>query len=229
MSQSMRSGGWLTVVVGAVAVVGVAVVTWRFGPGLWGREANSQSPAAAPAGKPGAEGKRGSTEKTGAVAPPLDDKNAVASVPGTGISATGAAADASRAVVPVGPEQRTLDITFDHIRFSMDDPKSRLFQRTMLTDKIERLAGRAVRIRGYILPTSRTTLKQFVLVRDNMECCFGDGAALYDCILVEMADGQTTRFTIRPVAVEGTFTIREMVGPDGKHLAIYHLTATSVE
>ena len=54
------------------------------------------------------------------------------------------------------------------------------------------------------------------------------GAALYDCIYVEMQPGQTAEYSIRPVAVEGTFGIKEIVGPDGRHLAIYHLEGESV-
>ena len=68
-----------------------------------------------------------------------------------------------------------------------------------------------------------------MLVRDNQECCFGPGAALYDCIFVEMQPGETAEFSIRPVAVEGTFDIQEILGPDGKHLAIYHLVGESVQ
>jgi hypothetical protein len=40
--------------------------------------------------------------------------------------------------------------------------------------------------------------------------------------LVEMKPGNTADFTIRPIAVEGIFNIREFV-VDGKHLAIYQM------
>ena len=69
-------------------------------------------------------------------------------------------------------------------------------------------------------------LTQFVLVRDNLECCFGPGAALFDCILVHMTPGNTAEFSIRPIAVEGVFSLEEVLGPDGNHLAIYRLDAT---
>jgi hypothetical protein len=99
----------------------------------------------------------------------------------------------------------------------------------MLTKKIEDLAGKPVRIRGYILPSfQQTGLTQFVLVRDNQACCFGPGAALYDCIVVEMKPGKSTDFNLYPVAVEGTFTINELQDPDGKALAIYHLDGDDV-
>ena len=100
----------------------------------------------------------------------------------------------------------------------------------MLPEAIEAMEGQRIRIRGYILPTpQKRGIKQFVLVRDNQECCFGPGAAIYDCILVEMEPGNTAEFSIRPVAVEGTFGIQEIRGPDGTHLAIYHLDAESVQ
>jgi hypothetical protein len=122
---------------------------------------------------------------------------------------------------------RPYDKTFDDIRFDIQpgDP----FHREMLPEKIESLVGQRIRIRGYILPTAQKRgIKQFVLVRDNQECCFGPGAALYDCILVEMQGGATAEFSIRPIAVEGTFDIQEVKGLDGTHLAIYHLSAESV-
>jgi len=119
------------------------------------------------------------------------------------------------------------EITFDTIKFDID--KGEPFERSMLTKSIERLDGARVRIRGYMLPSfQQSGIKQFVLVRDNMECCFGPGAALYDCIVVEMQGDQTCDFSVRPIAVEGAFTVREFKGPDDTHLAIYHLEGERV-
>lgn len=120
------------------------------------------------------------------------------------------------------------DITFDDIKFEME--KGTPFERTMLTEKIEKLAGKKIKIRGYMLPSfQQKGIRQFVLVRDNMECCFGPGAALYDCIIIEMAAGKSTQFTVRPIAVEGQFKVKELLGPDGKHLAIYEMVGESVK
>jgi hypothetical protein len=121
------------------------------------------------------------------------------------------------------------DRTFDDIRFDMKLGEA--YRRDMLTPAIEALSGQRVRIRGYILPTAQKRgITQFVLVRDNQECCFGPGAALYDCIFVEMRPGNTAEYSIRPVAVEGTFGINEIVDPqDGKYLAIYHIDGESVQ
>jgi hypothetical protein len=123
---------------------------------------------------------------------------------------------------------RSYDKTFDDLRFDIQpgDP----FHRSMLPEQIASMDGQRIRIRGFILPTpQKRGIKTFVLVRDNQECCFGPGAALYDCILVQMQPGKTAEFSIRPVAVEGVFSIDEVRGPDGTHLAIYRVDAESVK
>jgi len=121
----------------------------------------------------------------------------------------------------------TKDVTFDDIK--LDLKKGEPFDAKFLTDKVKALDGKAIRIRGYILPSfQQTGIQQFVLVRDNMECCFGPGALLHDCVLVKMVPPATADFTVRPVSAQGTFSIREFKGPDGKHLAIYFLEAVDV-
>jgi hypothetical protein len=116
------------------------------------------------------------------------------------------------------------DATFDDVK--LDLKKDEPFKKTALTAKVKELDGKWIKIRGYILPSFQDTgIKQFVLMRDNMECCFGKGAALHDCILVEMLDDATTTFTVRPVTVIGKFTIKEVVDAEGKQLAIYRLDA----
>jgi hypothetical protein len=123
------------------------------------------------------------------------------------------------------------DLTFDDIKFGIE--KGEAFDRKMLTPGIEELNKKTVRIRGYILPASvfqQAGIEEFVLVRDNMECCFGPGAALYDCIIVQMEKGKTAEFTTRPVAVRGRFEIKEYKYPDSEeHYAIYRMTAVEVK
>lgn len=131
--------------------------------------------------------------------------------------------------VAIAAENPTLlDKTFDDVKFDIEPDSP--FERSMLTEGIRALDGQRMRIRGYILPTAQKRgIKQFVLVRDNQECCFGPGAALYDCILVNMEPGETTEFTVRPVAVEGVFTVDEFYGPNDEiPLAIYRLKGARV-
>ena len=136
------------------------------------------------------------------------------------------------AVAPL-PDQPTpstalRDISFDDIKLDMQ--KGDPFTRDLLPTRVTALENSRVRIRGYILPSfQQTGLTQFVLVRDNMECCFGPGALLHDCVVVRMVPGKTAIFSVRPVAVTGTFRVQELRGPDGRHLAIYALDGETVE
>ena len=138
-----------------------------------------------------------------------------------------AAAPAGPAPSASKPSGAIRDISFDDIKFDME--KGAPFTRDLLPERVTALEQERIRIRGYILPSfQQTGLSQFVLVRDNMECCFGPGAALYDCVVVRMQPGKTGNFSIRPVAVEGTFRLEELRGPDGRHLAIYALEGEGV-
>ena len=116
----------------------------------------------------------------------------------------------------------TLDLTFDDIKFEME--KGTKFERSMLTKDIEDLNKRKVRIKGFIKPSySISGITRFVFVRDNQECCFGPGAALYDCVMVILKKGEETDYTVRPVTVEGEFRIKEYIGPDKNIWAIYYM------
>ena len=125
-------------------------------------------------------------------------------------------------------QDRTLDITFDDLTFKME--KDETFKRSMLTDEIRALEGKHIKIRGFMQPAfKRSGIKTFVFVRDNQECCFGPGAALYDCMIVKMKRGTSTTFKVRSFAVEGEFDLKEYEGPDGKTWAIFRLNDASIE
>ena len=130
------------------------------------------------------------------------------------------------------------EINFDDLKFELE--KDQPFDDSLLTDEIRELEGTTVKLRGYILPStlfSETNISQFVLVRDNQECCFGPGAALFDCVMVEMVPGETTDFVTRPVTVEGKFVIdtESYRYPPGysptkaTHLAVFRIEGEAVQ
>jgi len=123
------------------------------------------------------------------------------------------------------------DISFDDLVFDIE--KDGKYVPVMLTDAIRDLDGQTVKLRGFILPSTlfrETNIDEFVLVRDNQECCFGPGAALYDCVVVNLVGGVTTDFTTRPVTVTGKFKLKEYKYPDDSgHFAIFNLEGTKVE
>ena len=130
------------------------------------------------------------------------------------------------------------EINFDDLKFDIE--KDAPFDVSMWTKRLKTIYGKSVKLRGYILPSSTYQLKgftAFVLVRDNQECCFGPGAALYDCVYVKMVDGNTADFTTRPVTVEGKFVLDPESykypggkGPDGQtHLAVFRIAGIKVK
>jgi hypothetical protein len=113
-------------------------------------------------------------------------------------------------------------ITFDDIKFDME--KGQKFTRDLLTNAINELAGRRLQLKGFIRPSNRQKgLSKFIFVRDDKECCFGPTAAIYDCVLVSLADGESCDFTVRPITVEGDFFLKEFDGPDGRVWAVYRM------
>ncbi len=113
-------------------------------------------------------------------------------------------------------------ITFDDLKFDLK--KGEKFRRDLLTDSINQLAGERLRLKGFIRPSiKRKGLTKFIFVRDNKECCFGPGAALYDCVLVSLAKGEKSDYTVRPITVEGDFFLKEFEGPDGRVWAVYRM------
>jgi hypothetical protein len=125
------------------------------------------------------------------------------------------------------------EITFDDLKFEIE--KGAPFKSEMLTEENKELDKKTWKIRGFILPTtlfSKSNIREFVLVRDNQECCFGPGAALYDCIMVTMAPGKSINFSTRVVAVKGVLEIdtKSFLYPDSEeHYAIYKMTAEEVK
>src|SRR6056297_2068831 len=164
-------------------------------------------------------------------------------------SASGEAGDSARTVDdqdrPLAEDRKSSearlakgDINFDDLQFDIE--KDEAFDQEKLNDRVKSLKGKTVKLRGYILPSTlfrMSNIDQFVLVRDNQECCFGPRAALYDCVMVKMVGGNTTDFVTRPVTVEGTFKIDTESyrypggrGPGGaSHLAIFQIDGVQVK
>ncbi len=171
---------------------------------------------------------------------PAESRVASPQRPATAATETGSGAAGDRAQedaatsVPAKPavvaagDGKVREITFDDLKLPLE--KGEPFDRAILPPAVDALQGQQVRIRGYILPSfQQRGITQFVLVRDNMECCFGPGALLHDCVVVRMRPGKSADFSIRPVAVAGSFRIEELKGPDGKHLAVYAIDGDAVE
>ncbi len=120
------------------------------------------------------------------------------------------------------------ELSFDDLKFDIE--KGAEFKESMLTEGLKKLDGQKVRLRGFVRPGFKQSgIKNFVLVRDNQECCFGPGAALYDCVMVKMSEDQAIEFTVRPITVVGTMQLKKYIGKDKKVWAIFRLNDTRLE
>ena len=120
------------------------------------------------------------------------------------------------------------DLSFDDLVFEMEETED--FEREMLTEEINSYDGTQIRLRGFIRPTTRQNgITKFIFVRDNKECCFGPGAALFDCVLVRLAEDESTEYTVRPITIRGEFLISEFHGPDDRVWAVYRMKNAIVE
>lgn len=140
--------------------------------------------------------------------------------------------DGRERVVPTGPpptdREGRLELTFDDLSFEME--KGGKFERSMLTERIKKFHGEEVRLRGFIRPSFRQSkIEKFVFVRDDKECCFGPGAAIYDNALVSLKKGTQTDYTVRPVVVVGQLYLKEYETPDGMVLSIYRIKQGEIE
>ena len=94
--------------------------------------------------------------------------------------------------------------------------------------EIAALAGKQVFIKGYVRPGSQRTISgEFLLVRDNNECCFGeiDKVKYYDQLQVKLTGNQTASFDLRLYRVGGTLMINPANLGRGPEFPVYSLVA----
>jgi hypothetical protein len=125
-------------------------------------------------------------------------------------------------VLPTRDPSQLQDITFDDLKINME--ADRVFDRSMLTDRVEQLDGCRVRIRGFVFPGvfQQEGIEKFPMVM-NTQCKFGPGGQAHHIIMVDMVAGQTVNFTVRPLTLEGRLTLKPLEGPDGNTWALYHM------
>ena len=86
--------------------------------------------------------------------------------------------------------------------------------------------GHRVFIKGYVYPGKQTSgIKQFVLCRDNGDCCFGGQPRLTDRIMVNLEGPLALEYSTRLRHLAGTFHVEPGRAVDGLGGAIYHLDA----
>lgn len=118
----------------------------------------------------------------------------------------------------------------DHERINYDmlqpDP---LASNQIVPPSAEKLDGKKVFIKGYVYQPNNggvfTGLKEFVLVRDKGQCCFGGDPKLTDMILVKLKGKLTAEFNMRVIKLAGVFHVSPAGGMHGLGPVVYQLDA----
>ena len=97
----------------------------------------------------------------------------------------------------------------------------------MVPDTARTMDGRNVLLKGYIYPGKQQTgITQFLLVRDQGDCCFGGNPKITDRVLVQLKDPSHPKgidFSSRLTKIAGRFVIRPMGAPGMDGGVLYHL------
>ncbi len=97
-----------------------------------------------------------------------------------------------------------------------------------IPEKVKELNGKIVNITGFMLPIDFDSgvVKSFMLLNNQMGCCFGIMPRVNDFVYVEMPEGKSTKYmTDIPLRVTGRFEVvnENLVG------GLYSMTADKVE
>lgn len=124
---------------------------------------------------------------------------------------------------------------YTRISFGMFKPDELdLRSRKFTPDEIVALEGKKVFIKGYIRPDSlavRKNAKQFLLVRDNNQCCFGDASKVkyYDQIAVAMQGKLNVDYSAGLFRMGGTLHIHPQSLGRGPDAPVFSLQADYVK
>jgi hypothetical protein len=98
------------------------------------------------------------------------------------------------------------------------DPPTAIPESAITTD------GKLVLLKGYMYPgKEQRGISQFLLVRDQGDCCFGGNPKITDRVLVQLADRQGIDFTPRLVKIAGRFAVRPTGVSALEGGVLYHL------
>lgn len=96
---------------------------------------------------------------------------------------------------------------------------------TAIPETATKLNGKDVLLKGYMYPGSRQRgITEFVLCRDQGDCCFGGDPKLTDRVLVRIADPKDAiDYTQQLVKIAGRFRVEPAGAPELGGGVIYHI------
>ncbi len=117
-------------------------------------------------------------------------------------------------------------ISFDDLNLGM--AADMVYRPFLLNDRVKELDGQKVSILGYIhAGATGNKVKEFVLLK-NTECKFGAGGQADHLAMVYLAPGETTKYQLDAIKVEGKLVVKPYQGPDGNTWSVYDLVDAKV-
>lgn len=104
---------------------------------------------------------------------------------------------------------------YQRVSFYEFEPGPDAPTKQLISEKAIALDGEKVFLKGYIHPSvsSMGAVKRFVLVPDMGTCCFGGEPKLTDMVAVELAEGESTSYSMRLRKLAGEFHVNPVVEP----------------
>ena len=95
---------------------------------------------------------------------------------------------------------------------------------TAVPETARAMDGRDVLLKGYMYPGKQQHgIVQFLLVRDQGDCCFGGNPKITDRVLVQLSDPRGIDFTPRLTKIAGRFAVRPADSSELDGGVLYHL------
>jgi hypothetical protein len=118
-------------------------------------------------------------------------------------------------------------ITFDDLNLGMQ--QDMVFRPFLVTERVQELDGKKVRITGFIHAGAAGLkgIREFVLLK-NTECKFGAGGQADHLAMVYLTPGETTKYQLAAIKVEGTLKVKPYEGTDGNTWSVYDLADAKV-
>ena len=111
------------------------------------------------------------------------------------------------------------------------DPSAKPPRPDPIPEKIRKLSGKDVAIRGFMIPykVDGEDVIEFLLVRNQYACCFGVVPKMNEWLHIKMAPGKKAPYAVDiPITVYGKFDAKELI-EKGVVMSLYRMEATEVE
>lgn len=126
-----------------------------------------------------------------------------------------------------------LGLTFDKLasyQYVYPDIQAGEPLKDQIPESVKKLSGQDVSIQGFMIPVKLESdrVVEFLLVRNQLACCFGVVPRMNEWLHIKMAPGKSSSYSVDlPITVYGRLDVGELV-EEGVVMSLYRMEATEV-